>query len=87
MSEGEILEAAPYNQLFASSPEFHSLVNAHKETAGAERLAEVSSPPKRETSAKEIGTTHTKNKSKMSLDENQLIKQEEREVGDTVFKP
>ncbi|PSS04420.1 ABC transporter C family member 10 like [Actinidia chinensis var. chinensis] len=87
MSEGEILEAAPYNQLLASSPEFQSLVNAHKETAGAERLAEVSSPPKRETSAKEIGTTHTKNKSKTSLDDNQLIKQEEREVGDTGFKP
>ena len=71
----------------ASSPEFQSLFYAHKETAGAERLAEVSSPPKRETSAKEIGTTHTKNKSKTSLDDNQLIKQEERELGDTGFKP
>ncbi|KAF5947576.1 hypothetical protein HYC85_013533 [Camellia sinensis] len=42
MSDGEILQAAPYHQLLASSREFQDLVNAHKETGGAERLEEVS---------------------------------------------
>ncbi|CAL5396760.1 unnamed protein product [Camellia sinensis] len=59
MSDGEILQAAPYHQLLASSREFQDLVNAHKETAGAERLEEVSSSQKRETSTKEIKKTHT----------------------------
>ncbi|CAL5400018.1 unnamed protein product [Camellia sinensis] len=59
MSDGEILQAAPYHQLLASSREFQDLVNAHKETAGAERLKEVSSSQKRETSTKEIKKTHT----------------------------
>ncbi|KAI8006488.1 ABC transporter C family member 10 [Camellia lanceoleosa] len=74
MSDGEILQAAPYHQLLASSREFQDLVNAHKETAGAERLEEVSSSQKRETSTKEIRKTHTDEKSKGD----QLIKQEER---------
>ncbi|CAL5338970.1 unnamed protein product [Camellia sinensis] len=64
MSDGEILQAAPYHQLLASSREFQDLVNAHKETAGAERLEEVSSSQKRETSTKEIKKTHTGEKSK-----------------------
>ncbi|XP_028104726.1 ABC transporter C family member 10-like [Camellia sinensis] len=76
MSDGEILQAAPYHQLLASSREFQDLVNAHKETAGAERLEDVSSSQKRETSTKEIKKTHTGEKSKGD----QLIKQEEREV-------
>ncbi|XP_058206082.1 ABC transporter C family member 10 [Rhododendron vialii] len=87
MSDGEILHAAPYHQLLASSPEFQGLVNAHKETAGAERLPEVSSPQNRETPAKEIiSKTRTEKKSITSLGD-QLIKQEEREVGDKGFTP
>ncbi|KAF5947581.1 hypothetical protein HYC85_013538 [Camellia sinensis] len=82
MSDGEILQAAPYHQLLASSREFQDLVNAHKETAGAERLEEVSSSQKRETSTKEIRKTHTDEKSKGD----QLIKQE-REVGGISLKP
>ncbi|KAL7183675.1 hypothetical protein ACSBR2_025956 [Camellia fascicularis] len=83
MSDGEILQAAPYHQLLASSREFQDLVNAHKETAGAERLEEVSSSQKRETSTKELRKTHTDEKSKGD----QLIKQEEREVGGIGLKP
>ncbi|KAI8564952.1 hypothetical protein RHMOL_Rhmol03G0223000 [Rhododendron molle] len=87
MSDGEILNAAPYHQLLASSPEFQGLVNAHKETAGAERLPDVSSFQNRETPAKEIiSKTRTDKKSKASLGY-QLIKQEEREVGDKGFTP
>ncbi|KAI5347148.1 hypothetical protein L3X38_015027 [Prunus dulcis] len=43
MLDGEILHAAPYHHLLASSQEFQDLVNAHKETAGSERLADASS--------------------------------------------
>ncbi|GMP70431.1 hypothetical protein CsSME_00029288 [Camellia sinensis var. sinensis] len=83
MSDGEILHVAPHHQLLASSREFQDLFNAHKETDGAERLEEVSSSQKRETSTKEIRKTHTDEKSKGD----QLIKQEEREVGGIGLKP
>ncbi|CAL5407908.1 unnamed protein product [Camellia sinensis] len=83
MSDGEILQAAPYHQLLASSREFQDLVNAHKETGGAERLEEVSSSQKCETSIKEIRKTHTEEKS----EGDQLIKQEEGEVGGISLKP
>ncbi|CAL5405211.1 unnamed protein product [Camellia sinensis] len=83
MSDGEILQPAPYHQLLASSREFQDLVNAHKETGGAERLEEVSSSQKCETSTKEIRKTHTEEKS----EGDQLIKQEEREVGGISLKP
>uniref|UniRef100_A0A5B6Z7L2 ABC-type xenobiotic transporter n=2 Tax=Davidia involucrata TaxID=16924 RepID=A0A5B6Z7L2_DAVIN len=86
MLDGEIKCAAPYHQLLASSQEFQELVNAHKETAGSERLAEVSSPQRREPSAREIGKAHIEKQSKASGGD-QLIKLEEREVGDTGFKP
>ncbi|KAF5731220.1 ABC transporter C family member 10-like [Tripterygium wilfordii] len=86
MSDGEILRAGSYNQLLALSQEFVDLVNAHKETAGSERLADVSSPPRHGTSTKEIIKTYVETPFKVSKGD-QLIKQEEREVGDTGFKP
>ncbi|KAL9690109.1 hypothetical protein QQ045_010503 [Rhodiola kirilowii] len=43
MSDGEIIRAAPYTDLLASSKEFQELVNAHKETAGSESLAQCRS--------------------------------------------
>ncbi|XP_059667168.1 ABC transporter C family member 10-like [Cornus florida] len=85
MSDGEIKCAAPYHQLLASSKEFQDLVNAHKETAGSERLAEVTSPRRLEPFTKEI-KTHIMKKSKASGGD-QLIKLEEKEIGDTGFKP
>ncbi|KAI8029327.1 ABC transporter C family member 10 [Camellia lanceoleosa] len=84
MLDGEILHAAPYHELLASSQEFQDLVNAHKETAGSERVVEVSKKSK--TPAKEIKKTHIEKKSKAS-EGDQLIKQEEREVGDIGLKP
>ncbi|KAH7853493.1 hypothetical protein Vadar_003105 [Vaccinium darrowii] len=87
LSNGEILHAAPYHQLLASSPEFQGLVNAHKETAGAERLSEVSSSQNRDAPAKEIiSKSRADKKPKTSLGD-QLIKQEEREIGDKGFTP
>lgn len=86
MSDGEILHAAPYHQLLASSKEFQDLVDAHKETAGSERVAEVNSSSRRESNTREIHKTNTGKKS-IAPAGDQLIKQEEREVGDTGFTP
>ncbi|XP_016439140.2 ABC transporter C family member 10-like [Nicotiana tabacum] len=86
MSDGEILHAAAYHQLLALSKEFQDLVDAHKETAGSERVAEVNPSSRRESRSREIQKTDTDKNSIASVGD-QLIKQEEREVGDTGFKP
>uniref|UniRef100_A0A0A0L7B7 ABC-type xenobiotic transporter n=2 Tax=Cucumis sativus TaxID=3659 RepID=A0A0A0L7B7_CUCSA len=86
MSDGEILEAAAYDQLLAHSKEFQDLVNAHKETVGTGSLADLSAAKSLRTSSKEIKKSFTEKLSVIS-DANQIIKQEEREVGDSGFKP
>ncbi|XP_043718824.1 ABC transporter C family member 10-like [Telopea speciosissima] len=86
MSEGEILHAAPYYELLASSQEFQDLANAHKDTTGSERLAEVTSPQRGEITFEEIKKTYTEKQFKATA-RDQLIKQEEREIGDAGFKP
>ncbi|KAK9665352.1 hypothetical protein RND81_14G106700 [Saponaria officinalis] len=85
MSDGEILRAGPYNELLASSREFLDLVNAHKETAGTENVSEVSETGRLDNSAKEIRTNVEKHYN--ASEGGQLIKQEEREKGDTGLKP
>ncbi|XP_073119135.1 ABC transporter C family member 10-like [Henckelia pumila] len=87
MLDGKILHAAPYSQLLASSQEFQDLVNAHKETAGSERLSDTSSSQHLESSSREIRNNYAETKVKISENDDQLIKKEEREVGDTGFKP
>ena len=86
MSDGEILQEAPYHQLLDSSKEFQDLVNAHKETAGSERLAAVGSVHRGVTSSREIRKTYVEKKLKEN-EGDQLIEQEEREIGDMGFKP
>ena len=86
MSDGEIIEAAPYHHLLSSSQEFQDLVNAHRETAGSDRLVEVTSPQKQSNSAREIRKTSTEQNYEASKGD-QLIKREEREKGDQGFKP
>lgn len=87
MSDGEILRAAPYHQLLSLSPEFQDLVNAHKETAGSERLKAITPAQNHETSSvKEIRKSYVDNHLKPSKGD-QLIKQEEREEGDMGIKP
>lgn len=86
MSDGEILQAAPYHQLLALSQEFQDLVNAHKETAGSDRLADVTAAQGVGTAARDIRKTYVEKQFKVSKGD-QLIKQEEREIGDTGFKP
>ena len=86
MSDGEIIEAAPYYHLLSSSQEFQDLVNAHRETAGSDRLVDVTSPQKQSNSAREIRKTSTEQNYEASKGD-QLIKREEREKGDQGFKP
>ncbi|XP_068644652.1 ABC transporter C family member 10 [Aristolochia californica] len=89
MSNGVIMCAAPYAHLLASSKEFQELVNAHKETAGTERLAQVVSSQKHKAPAGEIKKVCMENQPstlKVSTGD-QLIKQEEKELGDTGLKP
>ena len=70
----------------ASNKEFQDLVNAHKETAGSERLTVVSSTSRRGTSSREIRNIYVE-KELQANEVDGLIKQEEREIGDTGFKP
>ncbi|KAF3781749.1 ABC transporter C family member 10 [Nymphaea thermarum] len=90
MSEGEIIHSAPYHKLLDSSSEFQDLVNAHQDTMSSEKLANVVSS---QTGKNRLSSTTV---TKPSVDENlmgkvatanQLIKQEEKERGDTGFKP
>ena len=86
MSSGNILRAAPYEELLASCQEFQGLVNAHNDTASSERQGEYASNRKRKSAAEEIEKERTEVELKESTG-NQLIKKEERETGDTGFKP
>ncbi|MCD9642964.1 hypothetical protein HAX54_030032 [Datura stramonium] len=79
MSDGEILRSASYDQLLGSSKEFQDLVNAHKETAGSERVSEAFSSPRSYTCSREIQNKDSGEQPKISGGD-QLIKQEEREV-------
>ncbi|KAL2334833.1 hypothetical protein Fmac_016046 [Flemingia macrophylla] len=85
MSNGEILEAAPYHHLLTSSQEFQDLINAHKETAGSDKPMNVTFSKRHSTSARAI--TQSLVEKFKAASENQLIKQEEREIGDTGLKP
>ncbi|CAO2821257.1 unnamed protein product [Amaranthus hypochondriacus] len=85
ISDGKVL-SGPYEALLASSKEFLDLVNAHKETAGSEAMAVVSTSKTHTYATNEIKKIHVEEKHQ-SCKGNQLIKQEEREVGNIGFKP
>ncbi|KAK7391290.1 hypothetical protein VNO78_19704 [Psophocarpus tetragonolobus] len=86
MSNGEIIQAAPYHHLLSSSKEFQDLVNAHKETAGSDRLVDVTSSKGHSDSGTEISKIYVENQFETSQG-GQLIKKEEREEGNEGFKP
>ncbi|KAJ7969846.1 ABC transporter C family member 10-like [Quillaja saponaria] len=86
MSNGKILQAGPYHHMLTSSQEFQELVNAHKETAGSERLVDVTPAHKHGNSSREIGKSYVEKQFKASQGD-QLIKLEEREVGNLGLKP
>ncbi|KAF8666270.1 hypothetical protein HU200_053693 [Digitaria exilis] len=89
MSDGEIIRSGPYHELLEYCHEFQGLVNAHKDTIGISD--HKSGPPQRvkEISAKEINDIHgSRYRKPVKLSPgDQLIKREEREMGDTGFKP
>lgn len=85
ISKGEILEVAPYHHLLSSSKEFQNLVNAHKKTAGSNELVNVTFSKRHPTSVREIRQAFMKNQ--FNIAQSKLIKQEEREIGDTGLKP
>ncbi|KAH0448440.1 hypothetical protein IEQ34_022240 [Dendrobium chrysotoxum] len=90
MSDGEFISAASFHELLASSKEFQELVNAHKNTVGAETLDQLDSDKRNKTSIIEInnnddGVKKPKTESTIGLD--QLIKKEEIESGNTGMKP
>ncbi|XP_020587658.1 ABC transporter C family member 10-like [Phalaenopsis equestris] len=89
MSDGEFISAAPFHELLASSKEFQELVNAHKNTVGAERLDQLDSNKRNKSSIMEINNDDG-GKQPMTKDTNgaeQLIKKEEKEAGNTGMKP
>ncbi|XVE64741.1 hypothetical protein DITRI_Ditri07aG0125600 [Diplodiscus trichospermus] len=86
ISAGEITEAGTYDQLLASSEKFQDLVNAHNNTIGSETDILCSSRRRAMTSKGVIQNVHVK-KQPIAPTGEQIIKQEERETGDTGFKP
>uniref|UniRef100_A0A2N9HER7 ABC-type xenobiotic transporter n=1 Tax=Fagus sylvatica TaxID=28930 RepID=A0A2N9HER7_FAGSY len=86
MTEEKLLRASTYDELLASSQEFQNLVNAHHDTVGSERQAKYVSSGKSKTSKSEIQGNYNEELVMSSLGD-QLIKQEERESGDTGLKP
>ncbi|XP_073110615.1 ABC transporter C family member 10 isoform X1 [Elaeis guineensis] len=89
MSNGKVLHAAPYHELLASSKEFQDLVNVNKETVGPERIGNIVSHRRSETSTREISSMSSSKHLKKEIQSgaDQLIKKEEREMGDTGLKP
>ncbi|KAJ1258131.1 hypothetical protein BS78_10G050800 [Paspalum vaginatum] len=89
MSDGEIIRSAPYQDLLAYCQEFQNLVNAHKETIGVSDLNKVPPHRAKETSIKETNDIHGSGhrESERPSPADQLIKTEEREMGDTGLKP
>ncbi|KAF8733148.1 hypothetical protein HU200_015521 [Digitaria exilis] len=89
MSNGEIIRSAPYQDLLANCQQFQNLVNAHKDTIGGSDLNKASPDTTKEISIKETNDTHG-NRYRETVKPSpgdQLIKEEEREIGDTGLKP
>ncbi|XP_027080024.1 ABC transporter C family member 10-like [Coffea arabica] len=83
MSKGKILKEATYSKLLDSSQEFRNLVHAHSEAAMS---AGHSSQKRQKTSQDVIQQIHSGEQLAAPLWE-QLIKEEEREIGYNGLKP
>ena len=84
MSEGKFLIASTWHQLQPSSQEFQNLVNAHNDTVGFQKHAKYASFQQSKTSTWEILKTCEE---QLILTLYQLIKQEEREIGNIGLQP
>ncbi|KAM7523622.1 hypothetical protein LguiA_013524 [Lonicera macranthoides] len=88
MSNGEIKHAAPYHQLLSTSQEFQDLVIAHKDTAGTTTAAQSTTSQKGEVlKGDKITKTSIIEDKSTACEGDQLIKQEEKELGDKGIKP
>lgn len=87
MSDGKILHAAPYHELLASSEVFQKLTNAHKGIVSPESLEKVVSQEEAGTVRRELSCSIKQQNMAKLTGEDQLIKKEEREKGDTGLKP
>ncbi|XP_062228125.1 ABC transporter C family member 10-like isoform X2 [Phragmites australis] len=89
MSDGEIIRSAPYQDLLAYCQEFQNLVNAHKDTIGVLDINKVPPHRAKEISIKDTNDIHGSRyiESVEQSPVDQLIKTEEREMGDTGLKP
>lgn len=83
MAEGQIIKSGTYDQLMVSSSEFQGLVNAHRDTSRSSKHKE--NTPK--TKGPERGTVNLYNEQQPQQNGDQLIQQEEREIGDNGLRP
>ncbi|KVH91800.1 AAA+ ATPase domain-containing protein [Cynara cardunculus var. scolymus] len=86
MADGKIVKTGTYSQLLDSCKEFQNLVIALSDTSSSDNQAPDDSKQISEKPNQEIQKISTKEQIESSLGE-QLIKQEEREAGDTGLKP
>ncbi|XP_056173645.1 ABC transporter C family member 10-like [Syzygium oleosum] len=86
MSSGQIVSTGIYDQLMASSQEFQDLVNTHHTTSGSGNQIGITSLGRPGYSKEEIQNIYIEEQLEASLG-SQLIKQEEKEIGDSGFKP
>ncbi|CAN1254227.1 ABC transporter C family member 10 [Linum perenne] len=85
MSSGEILHTGTYDQMLGSCQEFHELVNAHKNT-NEKKMQQSFTEQTTDVSSIEIVQVDMRNNIAANSGD-QLIMKEERETGDTGFKP
>ncbi|CAL1373524.1 unnamed protein product [Linum trigynum] len=89
MSSGEILRTGTYDEMLESCQEFNELVNAHKNatTEGRKSQHDASGETTADISTTEIKQVDKQEPNLAASGDHQLIKKEERETGDTGFKP
>ncbi|XLR54086.1 hypothetical protein S83_004758 [Arachis hypogaea] len=82
----EILHAASYHDMLASSQEFQDLVNAYKATAGFDWLMDATSSQKNSNSTVKIRKIYVEKQFDASKGD-QLIKEKEKKKGNQGFQP
>jgi hypothetical protein len=89
MADGEIIQSAPYQELLAHYQEFRSLVNAHKDNIGISDHNNMTTHRAKGILTNEVNDIHGSRYTEpvKPSSEDQLIKQEKREMGDTGLKP
>ncbi|XP_006644297.2 ABC transporter C family member 10-like isoform X1 [Oryza brachyantha] len=88
MSHGQIMHAASYQELLSSIEEFQNLVNAHEGTADFQNINVLDCNRDKNLFKMDTSVVHTKGKESIKTSEfGQLIRREEREIGETGLKP